>query len=290
MKKIITVLTGLILSCSVLALPRSDNPGTEVKDSKIQNVNQNVRIDARNRSSVNTGIQARGAKISNSSISNKFTGNVSAVNSTVSTGVKADSAIIKNSEISTESDANISARNSTVKTGVDISGASHAEIKTKYKGNINASGAVVKAGSVEGDIRHKKITTDVQEDINARGRGMQIGTVKSGGGKPSSYKVKSGFDYSKQRGNAGGARIGNVNVQGATTREVKTSVGTGNLIEGLKTRHMANVYKKTGGVDPSGTKHVYVNKKQKERAKKTGGSMGNTTTRTGIRKVNTYVE
>lgn len=76
-------------------------------------------------------------------------------------------------------------------------------------------------------------------------------------------------------------------------REVKTTVGSGNVIEGMKTRHLAKVYEDEGGVDATGTKNVYVSEKEKEKAKKYGGSVGDTTVGPGnskIRKVNTFVE
>eukprot|EP00831_Metopus_contortus_P051768 TRINITY_DN4346_c0_g2_i4.p2 TRINITY_DN4346_c0_g2~~TRINITY_DN4346_c0_g2_i4.p2 ORF type:complete len:307 (-),score=67.51 TRINITY_DN4346_c0_g2_i4:440-1360(-) len=289
MKAIYALLIGVGLCCDVLALPKSKGRETVVKDSTIENVTRDARINARDRSSVNVGIQARGAQIQNSTISSRFSGNVNASGSTVSTGVKADGATIKNSTITTDTEANISARNSTVKTGVDLSGASNAEISTKYRGNISASGAKVKAGTVEGNVRHQKISTDVNQDINAHGRGVEIGTVKANGGRTSVYEGNEGLDFSRERGRAG-AQIGTVSVSGPV-REVKTAVGTNDLLSGMRTRHMAEAYKETGGVDPTGTKHVYVNRRQKEQALKTGGSTGNTTTGGGrIRKVNTFVE
>jgi len=284
-------IVSFCLFCDLSAFPKSEDAGSEVKDSVIINENKDARIRASNYSVVNTGIQARNSDIKDSTLTNTFTGNVNAGNgSFVNTGIKADGAEIKNSEITVETNANINANNAVVKTGVDISGASNAEIKTSYSGNINASGVTVKAGTVEGEVRNKKITTTVNENIDTNGKGLIIGTVKDGGGKASVYENTKGLDFSK-RGNGPAARIGNVDIDGGHVTEVKTTVGTGNVVEGLRTKHMANICSETGGIDASGTKHVYVSAKQKEKAKKTGGAVGNTSTADPrIRKVNTYVE
>lgn len=287
--RILTIVFLFGLLPNLPALPKSEGAGAVVRDSVIVNENKDARISASNGSKVNTGIQARGADIKDSTLTNTFTGNVNADGrSNVTTGIKADNAVIKNSTVNVSTDANINAHNADVKTGVDISGARNATINTTYQGNINASNATVKAGTVEGDVRNKKITTNVNENINAYGKGVVIGTVKDGGGKPSIYEKDSSTDFSKKGQTA---QIGNVDVKSPIVREVKTSVGTGDFIEGMKTKHMADVYKEQGGVDPSGTKHVYVSEKDKEKAKKTGGSVGNTTVADPrIRKVNTYVE
>jgi len=287
----------MLLCCcagwTALALPKDDSPATTVKDSVIINENKNVNITAENRSGVNTGIQARGATISNAVITNKFTGNVDARNNShVTTGVKADGATIKDSSIEVDTKGNITADHATVKTGVDINEARNARIKTTYEGDINAAGATVKAGVVEGEIRRQKITTEVNENIDAAGKGVIIGTVSGGSGQASQYGGKSAIDYSKNTQGGPAARIGNVEVQSGMVREVNTTVGGKSAVDGLKTRHMAKVYEDQGGVDPSGTKHVYVTKAQKEKAKKTGGAVGNTNTAddSRIKKVNTFVE
>ena len=288
MKIMLASLLMFICCLMVDALPKSK--ATEVKDSTIINVNKNVRINARNKSLVNTGIQARGATIKDSTLTNRFSGTVDAQNhSNVTTGIKADGAVIENSAIDVDTRANISANSATVKTGVDISGASNADIKTKYRGNINAAGSMVKAGTVEGNIRHKKISTNVSENINAQGRGLKIGTVTAGRGRASKYMGKQGAGIGPRRG---GASIGNVTETSSTLRKVDTEVGSGNFIKGMKTRHMAHFYSETNGVDPSGTKHVFVSKKQKSWAKKRGAAVGNSSISTGdgIRKVNTFVE
>lgn len=286
-KYLMSLLVYLCAAQCLLALPKSS--GAEVRDSTITNVNTNSSISARDRSAVNTGIQARGATIVDSTLENKFTGTVNASgNSKVSTGIKADNAHIRNSEIRTDTKANITASGAEVKTGVDVREAVGSKIKTTYEGNIDAHGATVKAGAVEGEVRYKKVTTEVKEDISAYGRGVEIGTVKGGGGQASYHESDKNYGTKSRAG----AKIGTVEVDSATVREVNTSVGSNNLISGMKTKHMAQVYAENGGVDPSGTKHVYVSEKEKERAKKTGGSVGNTVIHGGgkVRKVNTFVE
>ena len=288
MKFIIISLLIIIYGLLAHALPKSQ--ATEVKDSTITNVNKNVTITARNKSLVNTGIQARGATIKDSTLTNRFTGTVDARNrSNVTTGIKADGATIKNSNIDVNTRAAIRANNATVKTGVDISGARNAEIKTKYTGNINAAGSIVKAGTVEGNIRNKDISTNVTENINARGRGIKIGTVVAGSGRASKYMGKQGAGIGPRRA---GASIGNVTTNSKVVRKVDTEVGSNNFIKGMKTRHMANFYAEENGVDPSGTKHVFVSRKDKELAKKRGGAVGNSriSTGDGVRRVNTFVE
>lgn len=285
MKLIILSLLIVICTSASLALPKG-----EIADSNIVNVNKNTTVRARNKSVVNTGIQARGAIIKHSTLTNRFTGTVNADNhSNVNVGIKADGAKIENSHISVDTRGKIQANNATVKTGVDLSGAKNATIKTKFTGKINASDAIVKAGSVEGNIRNKKITTNVTDNINAQGRGVKIGTVSVGGGRPAKYLGKRGLGVGPRRS---GASIGNVEIDSNMVRKVDTEVGSGNFIKGLKTRHMAKFYADQGGVDPSGTKYVFVSKKTKERAKKRGGSVGNTKVNnaSGIRKVNTFVE
>ncbi|OGV50346.1 MAG: hypothetical protein A2017_15370 [Lentisphaerae bacterium GWF2_44_16] len=280
---------GIFCAFTVMALPP-----TEIIDTSVSNTNKDVEIKARDRSAVNTGIQARGALIKDSSLENRFSGVVNARgNSMVNTGIKADGANIKNSKIKTETSADISAENAIVNTGVDASEIRNSEINVKYKGSIDAAGSTVKAGSVEGQINNKKINTNVNENITAIGKNLKIGTVSGGDGRPSSFEGRDGLDFSRSGKGAGGASIGNVEVQSNVTREVNTSVGTTNPVDGLKTRHLSKVYAEEGGVDPSGTKHVYVTAKQKEKAKKTGGSVGDTTVGPGdykIKKVNTFVE
>ena len=285
---LLTVLLLILWEKSLLALPKTAS--TVVKNSDISNINKDARIAARNRSIVNTGIQARQAKISNSKLSNRFSGNINANNhANVTTGIKADGATIKNSTIAVDTKAAIRANNATVKTGVDISGAKDATIKTRYRGKINAVGAVVKAGVVEGDVRHKNISTNVTENINARGRGVKIGTVSAGNGHASRYMERGGLGIGPRRQ---GASIGNVTSRSNVLRKVDTEVGSGNFIKGIKTRHLAKFYEDTGGVDPTGTKHVFVSKKDKKRAEKRGGSVGNShiTNRDGGRRVNPFVE
>ncbi len=288
--KILYIAILAVLGIEVAALPK-DGGGATVKDSVIVNVNKDVKIEARNGSGVNTGIQARGATITDSTLTNTFSGNVNARNnSQVSTGIKADGGVIKDSTITVETTGNINADNAKVKTGVDVNEVRNSTIKTTYSGDINAAGSTVKAGSVEGEISHKKVVTEVNQDINAIGKGVKIGTVAGGSGTGTSHVSQNGMDYSKAGRNSGGASIGNVDIQGGNVREVKTTVGSGSAVDGLKVRHMAKVYAENDGIDPTGTKNVYVNRKEKEKALKTGGSVGNTTTDSRMKKVETYVE
>lgn len=290
MKKLLIFSLISIFSSLLCALPKSG--GAAVQDSVIDNKNENVVIDARNGSNVNTGIQARGARIKSSSMVNRFSGQVNARNnSRVNAGIKADGATVKNTSIEVDTKANINANNSTVKTGVDINEASNSTIKTRYRGTINAHHGTAKAASVEGSVNNKKISTNVDENVTAVGRTVEIGTVKAGNGRPSNWKNENGVDFS--RGHGAKSSVGNVTVDSNRVREVDTEVGTNNFMKGLKTKHMSKVYKDQGGVDPSGTKHVYVDSRQKEKVKQKGGSAGDTHVGRGesrIRKINTYVE
>lgn len=286
-------ISALLLGSAPLlpALPRGE--GASVSNSTIENENRNARINAVNRSKVNTGIQARGALIKDSEMKNRFTGEVNARdNSKVNTGIKADGAHIRDSKIDVNTNARINAANSTVTTGVDINGATNSNIQTRYKGTINARSATVKAGSVEGQVNNKNISTNVDENINASGKGVAIGTVKAGDGRPSRWlRDESKFNFGSRPATT--SNIGNVRVDSNMVRKVDTEVGTNNFMKGLKTRHMSNVYRETGGVDNTGTKHVYVNARDKERVKRGGGSVGNTYIGKGngkVRRVNTYVE
>ena len=277
----------VVLLCNTLfALP-----GSDVKKSNISNVNENATTVARDGSNVNTGIQIKGSTVRNSKIENKFSGNIQADNSTVNTGVKANGAEINKAKIKTDTRANINASNADVNTGVNLTGADNAEITTKVRaGEINASNSTVRVGSVEGDVSNKKIGTDVTVgSIDAEGRNFSIGSVKSddygGGGIPAS---KGGTG-----GQRGAVSIGNVTVEAPQVREVKTSVGSSDFIEGIKTKHKAQVYKEQGGVDPTGTKNVFVSAKDRAKVEKRGGSTGDTHVDAGdykIKKVKTFVE
>ncbi|MFA6101937.1 MAG: hypothetical protein WCV67_02095 [Victivallaceae bacterium] len=269
------------------ALPSSDS--SDVKQSKITSTNENVTTEARNGSNVNTGIQIKGSTIRNATIDNKFSGNIRADNSTVNTGIKADGAVIDKAKINVDTRANINADNADVNTGVNLSGARNAEVTTKVRaGEINASNSTVKVGAVEGDVSNKKIGTDVTVgNVDAMGRNYSIGSVKSD-------------DYggigNSSRGTGGerpGVSIGNVNVEAPQVREVKTSVGSDDFIEGIKIQHKAKVYKDQGGVDPAGTKNVFVSAKERAKVEEKGGSAGDTTVSGGdykVKKVKTFVE
>jgi hypothetical protein len=279
-------LSVVLLSNTSYALPASD-----VKQSNISNVNENVTTVAHDGSNVNTGIQIKGSTVRNSTIDNKFSGNVRASDSTVNTGIKAAGAEINKAKIKTDTKANINAYHSDVNTGVNLTGADNAEITTKVRaGEINASNSTVRVGSVEGNVSNKKIGTDVTVgNVDAEGRNFSIGSVKSddygGGGIPASQRGMGG-----QRASVS---IGNVNVEAPQVREVKTSVGSDDFIEGIKTKHKAQVYKEQGGVDPTGTKNVFVSAKDRAKVEKRGGSAGDTTVDGGdykVKKVKTFVE
>jgi hypothetical protein len=263
-------------------------PASEVKQSTIINSNENVTTKASNGSNVNTGIQVKGSAIRNSTIENKFSGNVRADNSTVNTGIKADGAVIDKAKIKVDTKANINADNADVNTGVNLTGARNAEVTTKVRaGEIDASNSTVKVGSVEGDVSNKKIGTDVTVgNVDAMERNYSIGSVKSDdyGGIGNS---------SKGGGGRAGVSIGNVNVEAPQVREVKTSVGSDDFIEGIKIQHKAKVYKDQGGVDPTGTKNVFVSAKERAKVEERGGSAGDTTVDSGdykVKKVKTFVE
>ena len=172
-------------------------------------------------------------------------------------------------------------------TGVNLTGARNAEVTTKVRaGEINASNSTVKVGSVEGDVSNKKIGTDVTVgNVDANGRNYSIGSVKS-----DDY---GGVGNSSRGGGADRASvsIGNVNVEAPQVREVKTSVGSDDFIEGIKIKHKAKVYK--DGIDNTGTKNVYVSGKERAKVEEKGGSAGDTTVSSGdykIKKVKTFVE
>lgn len=286
MKILLTVSAVLLGYCQAMALPRS-----EVAGSTIVNENRNVRIEANNGSQVNTGIQARGAEIKDSTLTNRFTGTVDARNnSRVNTGIRAEGAQIRNSTITVDTKANITADNATVKTGVDVSEARNSTIKTTYQGNIDARNTTVKAGSVEGEVNYRKVTTDVKQDISADGGGVKIGTVQVESGRASNFGKHVDGNWQDRGGTK--SSIGNVQVDSGMVRQVDTSVGSGNAIDGMKTRHLAKVYKDNDGIDATGTKNVYVSKKEKEKALSKGGAVGNTSTGGDgrIRKVKTFVE
>ncbi len=284
---LLSVFLASLSGNSIYALPESDS--SEVKQSRITNTNENVATEARNGSNVNTGIQIKGSSVKNSTIENKFSGNVRADNSTVNTGIKADGAVIEKARIKVDSKANINADNANVNTGVNLTGADNAEVTTKVRaGEINASNSTVKVGAVEGDVSNKKIGTDVTVgNVDAEGRNYSIGSVKSDdyGGAGGSSRGTGG--------DRSAVSIGNVNVEAPQVREVKTSVGSDNFIEGIKIQHKAKVYKDQGGVDPTGTKNVFVSAKERAKVEENGGSAGDTTVDGSdykVKKVKTFVE
>ncbi len=282
-----------LLFLSVLGVALAGNllcamPASEVKQSIITNSNENVSTAARNGSDVNTGIQIKGSTVINSTIDNKFSGNIQADHSSVNTGIKANGANIEKAKIKVDNQANIYAKNSDVNIGVNLTGAENAEVTTKVRaGEINAANSTVRVGSVEGDVSGKKIGTAVNVGtVDAVDRNYSLGSVNSVGmgGLPTSHGGSPG---------RAAASIGNVTVDSAQVREVKTSVGSNDFIEGIKTQHKAKVYKEQGGVDPTGTKNVFVSAKERAKVEKKGGSVGDTTVDGGdykVKKVKTFVE
>lgn len=268
-----------------LALPRQK---TEIANSTISNVNTNARIHAINGSEVNTGIRAREATISNSDLSNRFQGNISArANSDVSTGIRIDSGTVGNSRISTDTQANIHAVDGRVRTGVDLNNASHADVSTRVRGNITAIGASANVGSVEGSVRHKRISTNVEvDDVQARGRNVNIGSVTV------DHSFRPAGSSRRDEGAGAGAGVGNVHVQSNMVRQVDVSVGSGSMRQSTRARHMAKLYEDKGGVDPSGTKHVYVGQRTRRQAEKGEASEGNVYVGNDprIRRINTVVD
>jgi hypothetical protein len=288
MKKMqLTVVAASILfnAGMLYALPQG---ASDVKNSTITNTNEKVTVRAENNSNVNTGIQIKNSTVRNSEISNTFTGNVRADNSTVNTGIKANGANIEKAKITVDTQANIYAKNADVNTGVNLTGAENAEVSTKVRaGSINASNSTVRVGSVEGDVSNKKIGTSVTVGtVDAQERNYSLGSVNSVGmgGLPASHGGSPGRSS---------VSIGNVTVDSAQVREVKTSVGNDDFSESLRVKHKAKVYAKDGGVDPTGTKNVYVSSKERQKTEKYGGSAGDTYVDSSdykVKKVKTVVE
>jgi hypothetical protein len=279
----------MLVCCTVSALPRSEGP--EIRNSTISNTNRNATIEARNGSAVNTGIQARGADIRDSTLSNTFTGRVSAVNrSEVSAGIKADHARIQSSTVTVDTRANISADRAVVRTGVDATEIRNSTVSSSYQGNINAAHSTVEAALIKGAITHRELSTDVRQNIDAEGKSVKIGTISVGGGARSQYADRQRPWLGSSPGGGPAASVGNVEVQTSTVREVNTTVG-GSSIAGLRTRSLSKTYSENGGVDNTGTLHVYVDESKKNQVLEKGGSAGDVRVRDHrVRKVETFVE
>ncbi len=275
--------------CSVSALPKSEGP--EIRDSTISNTNRNATIEARGNSSVNTGIQARGADVRASTLSNTFSGKVRADNrSEVSAGIKADNARINSSTVTVDNRANINADHAAVRTGVDATEIRDSTVKSSYQGNINAANSTVEAALIKGAITHRELSTDVRQDIDAENKSVKIGTISVGGGalSKSNDQARPSSVFAPAGGRA--ASVGNVEVQSSTVREVNTTVG-GGTVAGLKNRNLSKTYSESGGVDNTGTLHVHVGEGEKNRVLEKGGSAGDVKVKDPrVRKVETFVE
>jgi hypothetical protein len=285
LQKTVVAMSVLISAVMVSALPQG---ASDVKNSTITNTNERVTVRAEDGSNVNTGIQIKNSTVSKSQISNTFSGNIRADNSTVNTGIKADGATIDKAKINVDTRANIYAKNADVNTGVNLTGAQNAEVSTKVRaGTIDASNSTVKVGSVEGDVSGKKIGTSVTVgNVDANNRNYSLGSVNSVGmgGLPDSHGGTPGRSA---------VSIGNVTVDSAQVREVKTSVGNDDFSESLRVKHKAKIYKEQGGVDPTGTKNVYVSSKERQKTEKYGGSAGDSYVDSSdykVKKVKTVVE
>jgi len=276
-------------------------PKTEVDSSTIGNQASGDNNAAAG-STVNRGIEARGSKIVDSDVSNTTSGNVNAVSSSVDTGVKLNGAEIKGSTISANSKVSIDAVNSSVKAGsITLSGANGANVSTDVNAVIGAKNSTVTVGTVSGSADGVDAHASVGAAVSAENKTVSIGniTLNGGGGAPAGGSYKDRHEKAQgQKG--GGTSIGNVVVDSSNVDEVNTTVGnsSGGVGEKIKTRNFANTYK--DGVDPSGTKNVYVDKKEAEAAERAGrrggqGSAGNVYVGNDekdkdVKKVNVYVD
>jgi len=285
MKRVIIITAACLIPASALyAMPK-----TVVSDSTITNESsgENTAIGSSN---INTGVQASGAQISESEISTKTKANINANSSTVNTGLKAEGARIENSTLKTNTNAgSINATNSRISTGIEVSGATNSDLESNVSiGSINAKNSTVNVGSIKGEAEGKVVSTNVGVgDIKARNETKNIGNVNLNGGPGSGGNSKV---FKKDE--AGGSRtqsetnIGTVNVDSNRVREVNVTVGDGgSLSQKIKERNMSKTYSDNDGVDPSGTKHVFVGEKEKRKAEKEGGDAGSVEIRSDNRKV-----
>jgi len=283
-----TVITGAVFTLAttvVFALPQGK---TTVKDSTLYNKTTG-NYTAIGKSNINAGITAKNANIDNSTIYNKTVGKVKAYNrSNVNTGVNVNNARVHNSNLAANTKAHVSANRSNVDTGINVSGARNSNISTNVNANINARNSNVNVGSVKGNVRNKTINTNVSAGVNARNKNVNIGNVVVQGGRVNKFDK-----YGKISSPRSSTNVGSVVVNSDRVKEVNTTVGGGGSISNkIKTRHKAKFYADKGGVDPSGSKHVYVTKRQRKAAERASGDAGSTYVKRGsrVRKVNTYVE
>lgn len=296
----------LFLIClTSFSLP--DNPSatnmdgrTTVRDSGISSVTEGS-FDALNDSRINSGIRANNSSISDSEISAKTIADVKASNfSNVNTGIKIkDGGNVTDSKLNSRTQAKaIDANNSQISTGIEVSGARNSDIRTNVSANnITARDATVNLGTVKGNVQDKKIRTDLElYDIDAVHEKINIGNVlvkDQPGGKSRVFNKTDNLLNTERSTNS--TNIGNVKVEGRRVEEVNVTVGDGGdkgIAEKIKARHMAEYYSKDDGVDPSGTKHIYVNDRERDIAEREKGDAGNTSIERGskVKKVDVYVD
>ncbi len=263
--------------------------GATVENSTVSAETNSSSIKASQASNVNVGVSAKGAQMDNSEVRSDFSGNINAFGSTVNTGVKVDGAAISDSTISSStSGGTINAVNSSVNTGTRLSGAEGSNISSNVSyGGISAENSSVNIGSITGSADGTDVSTNVGVGlVKARNESVNIGNVNlnSGGGGD------SGLSFKKQKS---GTSVANVNVESDDVDEVNVTVGdAGKLSDKIKTRHKAKVYEDNDGVDAAGTKSVYVDRKERRKAEREGGSAGDVTIDedSDVKKVNVYSE
>lgn len=308
MKTVITGSSVLFLFClTAYALP--ETPGnartdgrTTVRDSSLSAESEGT-FEAINESRINSGINAKNASIRDSDISSKTKADVKSSNfSNVNTGIKIkDGADVSDAKLESKTQAKkIDANNSQVSTGIEVTGARNSDVRTNVSGgNITARDATVNVGSVKGNVQNKKISTDAGvKDISAVHEKINIGNVTVNdqpGGKSRVFNKPDNLlnpDRSTDSTN-----IGNVTVESRRVNEVNVTVGEGadakSISEKIKAKHMAEYYSsKEDGMDPSGTKHVYVSERDRDKAEREKGDAGNTTIERGskVKKVDVYVD
>ncbi|MFA6293860.1 MAG: hypothetical protein WC637_18875 [Victivallales bacterium] len=308
MRTVTTISAVLFLAClTSYGLPESTGAArtdgrTNVSDSTLR-VETEGSFDALNESRINAGIKAKNSSIRDSDISSKTKADVKASNfSNVNTGIKInDGADVRDSKLSSRTQAKtIDANNSQVSTGIEVSEARNSDIRTNVSaGSITARDATVNVGTVKGNVQNKKINTDVGVgDISAVHEKINIGNVTVNdqpGGKSRVFNKPDNLlnaDRSTKNTN-----IGNVTVESRRVSEVNVTVGEGgdgkSVGEKIKAKHMAEYYSsKEDGLDPSGTKHIYVSDRERDKAEREKGDAGNTTVEKGskVKKVDVYVD
>ena len=306
-------LIGIILYsfCAVvIALPKNDLPGeggggtgTVVDNSTLSNTASGSNT-ALNNSNINTGIEAKNAVIKDSTVSSATNGTINASASQINTGVKASGTEITGSTLSSNANVNIDASGSRVTAGaIELGGANGANINTNVNASVKAENSTVNIGTITGNANGVSASTNVGAAVSVKNKTVNMGTItlnERGGGPPAGggYKARNDKEIGPAKGSTA---LGNVVVESNNVKEVNTTVGnSGSIGEKVKTRNMSKTYADNDGVDPSGTKNVYVSKKEREAAEKKGkagqdGGAGNTYIGNSekdreIRKVNTYVE